>query len=1126
MPAPPRTTQKSSSPTGQDEAAQDISTEVERLVHERTQEIRKENEALLRENAALQERVEECRGLHRHEYQAQAYLEELTAANEELRLANEELHQINEVLSAQRDELSAARVIAETERRRYSDLFDGAPDGYLVTDRDGTIREANQAAQSLLAVHRESLQSRNLIHFVAEGSRDEFLTRLARAAGGRPRQNFELQLQPLAREPVHASVSIAAVHPEEADVASLRWMVRDITDRKRMEEAVRESGEKYRTLFEAIDEGFCVIEVLFDEADCPVDYRFLETNRAFERQTGIKDAVGRRMREIAPEHEEHWFQIYGKIALTGEPVRFENPACALGHYYDVYAFRTGDPGQRRVGILFNDIRKRREAEKALRKSEERFRAFVTASSEVVYRTSPDWREMRHLEGKEFIPDTDSPDSAWIDLYIHPDDQPDVLEVISEAIRTKSICELEHRVLRVDGTLGWTHSRAIPILDENGEIVEWFGTASDITERKQAEKERESLFHAIENERTLLQTVLEQLPAGVIIAEAPSGKIVLTNQRMKEIWGMPFPHQESVLQDWDRSGFHLDWRPYEIGEWPLSRSLTTGEVVLDEEIEILRGDGTQGVVQVSSTPVRDACGAIRYGVVVFDDISEQKRVEEALRESEESYRTIIETANEGIWEQDKQHSTLRVNPAMAAMLGYRVDEMIGKPLPEFLFEEDMPTLHAAQQAQRQHGLRGRYECRLKHRDGTARWVLVSATPQWDRGGNYAGSFGVFTDITERKQAEEALLQANEQIKLAKRRLETIIEAIPSAVVLVEADGTFSYVNRRAMELYGLDHVGFDLEEHAAKVKALRPDGTPLPLEEMPVRRSLLAGENVRNVEMFIEREDGVRLPLLVSSVPLRDAQGTITIAIVIFDDITERKQAEEALRRQTEDLTRLQSDLEVSNREANLYLDILTHDIGNTENVSNLYADLLIDSLQGREEEIDYVHKLQRSVQKSIEILKAVSTIRRIHRTNLELRPVDLDAAIREVLHHFPDSTVLYGGADLQVRGDDLLSVIFTNLIGNAVKHGGPGVEIAVQVEEEDGVVRVSVEDTGPGVPDADKEAIFHRYEQKKRGVGEGLGLYLVQILVERYGGRIWAEDRISGRPEEGAVFRFTLRKAA
>ena len=141
---------------------------------------------------------------------------------------------------------------------------------------------------------------------------------------------------------------------------------------------VHESEEKYRTLFDSIDKGFCVVEVLFDDADNVLDYRFLEVNRAFEKQTGISNAVGRRMREIAPAHEEHWFQIYGQIALTGESRRFESPALALGRFYDVCAFRLGRPEQRHVAILFNDITKRRQIEDALQESEQRLELAMQA----------------------------------------------------------------------------------------------------------------------------------------------------------------------------------------------------------------------------------------------------------------------------------------------------------------------------------------------------------------------------------------------------------------------------------------------------------------------------------------------------------------------------------------------------------------------------------------------------------------------------------------------------------------------------------------------------------------------------------------------------------------------------
>ena len=141
----------------------------------------------------------------------------------------------------------------------------------------------------------------------------------------------------------------------------------------------------------------------------------------------------------------------------------------------------------RVRAQLQMARLRREHADALRQSEEQFRALVTASSDIVYRMSPDWSEMLHLVGRDFVADTVHPNRTWLEQYIHRDDRAEVLAVVQDAIRHRTVFELEHRVVRTDGTFGWMFSRAVPLLDGNGEIVEWFGAATDVTERKHAEE---------------------------------------------------------------------------------------------------------------------------------------------------------------------------------------------------------------------------------------------------------------------------------------------------------------------------------------------------------------------------------------------------------------------------------------------------------------------------------------------------------------------------------------------------------------------------------------------------------------------------------------------------------------
>lgn len=221
---------------------------------------------------------------------------------------------------------------------------------------------------------------------------------------------------------------------------------------------------------------------------------------------------------------------------------------------------------------------------------------------------------------------------------------------------------------------------------------------------------------------------------------------------------------------------------------------------------------------------------------------------------------------------------------------------------------------------------------------------------------------------------------------------------------------------------------------------------------------------------------------------------------------------------------LQEELGEAYTRANLYLDIMSHDINNVNTVSLGYAQLLGELVTGKGREM--LRKLESAISQSVEIIHNVSTIRRIQERSQENRVMDLDMVIRSEVDHQPDISLHYEGTTASVCANSLILEVFRNLIGNSVKFGGPGVQVWIKVNDERDRVTVSIEDNGPGIPDELKPAIFNRFQRgKSTRSGKGLGLYICRMIIEGYGGRIWVGDRVEKEPGKGAAIRFTLRKS-
>ena len=277
--------------------------------------------------------------------------------------------------------------------------------------------------------------------------------------------------------------------------------VRDITERKQAEQTLARQAVELNSLYATAPVGL----FMFD-----TELRYVRINRVMAELNGLPAElhIGRPLRDVlAPELADAVEPQLRHVLATGRPVlNIEVSGSTLPkpdeqRHWLLSSHPVLDDQGALCGVqgAVQDITERLRAEAALRTSEQRLRAFITASSDAVYRMSPDWRVMHRLHGQDFIKDSAAPNAHWMQEYILPDDRVRVTAAVDEAIRTKSMFELEHRVLRADASIGWTFSHALPLLDANGEITEWFGTASDVTDYKRAEaalRESEARYRAL------------------------------------------------------------------------------------------------------------------------------------------------------------------------------------------------------------------------------------------------------------------------------------------------------------------------------------------------------------------------------------------------------------------------------------------------------------------------------------------------------------------------------------------------------------------------------------------------------------------------------------------------------
>ena len=416
------------------------------------------------------------------------------------------------------------------------------------------------------------------------------------------------------------SYSFSPIRDAQGVIVGSVVVGRDVTELKRKEEALRRSEAQYHALFDTLIEGFCTIEMVFDTEGRPVDYRFLEMNPAFEKLTGLHDAKGRLMRDLAPDNEQDWYERYGKVAMTGESVRFEGETKALGRYFDVCAYRIGEPEDRKVAILFNDITERKRAEEALRESAVR----LNRSQEIAHLGSWELDHLKNeltwsdetyrifgLQPQEFSVTYD----AFLEV-VHPKDRGAVDAAYSDSVREgKASYEIEHRIIKkTTGEIRIVHEKCEHFRDASGEIVRSVGMVHDITERKRAEE----TLRLSEQRRSL---ALEAAQVGTWEWD------LLTNENIwsNELWSLYGLETNSCKPSYE------EWRKVVHPDDLLNTEQILQEAILqgaayNTEWRVNLPDGSERWLMSRGRPLKDKHNrVVRYLGIVMD-ITERKRAE--------------------------------------------------------------------------------------------------------------------------------------------------------------------------------------------------------------------------------------------------------------------------------------------------------------------------------------------------------------------------------------------------------------------------------------------------------------------------------------------------------------------
>ena len=916
----------------------------------------------------------------------------------------------------------------------------------------------------------------------------------------------------------------------------------DITERREADAVLAETESRYDALFNSTSTGFCIIQMKFDADLRPVDYMIVEGNPAFEAMTGLHGANGKWVSDIAPGLEQHWFDLYGKVALTGETVRFEQPADIFGRWYDVEALRIGDPEIRRVAILFTNITERKQTEarqQALLDLNDAIRDLIDpaeiahASSKILAETLGVSRVGYGVmdtvaETVTIARDYNAPDVPSLAGVIHFRNFGSYIEDLTRG-ETVIFADAAQDPRVEDGGAALAGIRATSLINmpliERGKVVallfvnnatprawseEDLALVREVAERVRTASERARAAADLEDSEARYRTLFGTMDEGFCVVEfvdGPSGPLddyihVEANPAAAEQVGLAGVVGRRIR----------DLAPDEADEWiDLYRNvLETGQPIRVEKAF----QSTGRWLELSAFRVEPADR--KQVAVLFKDLSERNRTERALRESEAQFRAFAEAVPNQVWASRPDGDLYWFNSQVYAYTGRSEGELDGPAgWGKIVHPEDLPGAAEVWATALETGQVYRTEFRIRRADGAWRWFVVGAEPVHDEAGKLTGWVGANSDIDDIRRQGEELERVNDILSTllsgSEAERNRLWELSPDLLAVVTYDGRLERINPSWTRVLGWEEETLLTRPY---VEILHPD----EIESI----SNVLGEMQEN-EQPILLEDR----LLTASGEWRSFVWTLSPEpggqrlYGVGRDVTEERAQAERLA-QAQDALRQSQKMEAVGQ----LTGGIAHDFNNLLAGISGALELLSKRLrEGRLNGMDrYIDAAQGSAQRAASLTQRLLAFSR--RQTLDPKPTDVNRLIngmedlirRSVGPDVEVEVVGAGGLWATRIDQSQLENALLNLCINARDAMAPdGGRLTIETSNKwlddraaktrdlppGQYVSVCVTDTGAGMPpEVQAQAFDPFFTTKPMGQGTGLGLSMIHGFVRQSGGQV------------------------